>query len=99
MGLFRQEYWSGLLFPLPGDLPNPGIEPLSPTLAGGFFTAGILYLGSPCKGAIILQLRTERGFLGGSDSKASAQTVGDPGSIPGSGRSPGEGNVNPLQYS
>ena len=38
-------------------------------------------------------------FPGGSDSKASAYNVGDPGSIPGSGRSPGEGNGNPLQYS
>ena len=34
-----------------------------------------------------------------SDGKESACTVGDPGSIPGSGRSPGEGNGNPLQYS
>ena len=37
----RQEYWSGLPFPLPGDLPDPGIEPaslVSPALAGGFFT-------------------------------------------------------------
>ena len=33
----RQEYWSGLPFCSPGDLPNPGIEPTSPTLAGGFF--------------------------------------------------------------
>ena len=38
-------------------------------------------------------------FPGGSDGKASACNVGDPGSIPGSGRSPGEGNGNPLQYS
>ena len=38
-------------------------------------------------------------FPGGSDSKASARNVGDPGSIPGLGRSPGEGNGNPLQYS
>ena len=38
-------------------------------------------------------------FPDGSDSKASAYNVGDPGSIPGSGRSPGEGNGNPLQYS
>ena len=30
MGFSRQEYWSGLLFPSPGDLPNPGIEPESP---------------------------------------------------------------------
>ena len=40
-----------------------------------------------------------RGFPGGSDGKASACSVGDPGSIPGLGRSPGEGNGNPLQYS
>ena len=39
------------------------------------------------------------GFPGGSEVKASASNVGDPGSIPGSGRSPGEGNGNPLQYS
>ena len=37
MGLFRQEYWSGLPFPPPEDLPNPGIEPASPALAHGFF--------------------------------------------------------------
>ena len=30
MGFSRQEYWSGLPFPSPGDLPNPGIEPVSP---------------------------------------------------------------------
>ena len=42
MGFPRQEYWSGLLFPSPGDLPNPGMEFLSlvsPTSAGGFFTS------------------------------------------------------------
>ena len=32
MGFTRQEYWSGLLFPSPGDLPDPGIEPESPAL-------------------------------------------------------------------
>ena len=32
MGFSRQEYWSGLPFPSPGDLPNPGIEPRSPSL-------------------------------------------------------------------
>ena len=32
MGFSRQEYWSGLPFPSPGDLPDPGIEPRSPTL-------------------------------------------------------------------
>ena len=39
------------------------------------------------------------GFPGGAEVKASACNVGDLGSIPGSGRSPGEGNGNPLQYS
>ena len=38
-------------------------------------------------------------FPGGSEVKASTSNVGDPSSIPGSGRSPGEGNGNPLQYS
>ena len=44
MGFSRQEYWSGLPFPSPEDLPNPGIEPVSPNyqaspaLAGRFFT-------------------------------------------------------------
>ena len=39
------------------------------------------------------------GFPGSSDGKASAYNAGDPGLIPGSGRSPGEGNGNPFQYS
>ena len=34
----RQEYWSGLLFPTPGDLSHPGIKPMCPALAGRFFT-------------------------------------------------------------
>ena len=41
MGFFRQEYWSGLPLPSPGDLPDPGIEPTSPAspaLADRFFT-------------------------------------------------------------
>ena len=46
------------------------------------------------KGAYSLE-----GFPCGSDGKASAYNAGDPGSIPGSGRSPGERNGNPLQYS
>ena len=45
------------------------------------------------------KLPGEVGFLGGSEVKASAWNAGDLGSIPGSGRSPGEGNGNPLQYS
>ena len=38
MGFSRQEYWSGLPFPSPEDLPDPGIELTSPALTGGFFT-------------------------------------------------------------
>ena len=38
MRFLRQEYWSGLPFTSPGDLPDPGVETVSPTLAGGFFT-------------------------------------------------------------
>ena len=72
MGLFRQEYWSGLPFPSPGDLPDPGIQPK-------FFCFSI-------------------GRFFGSDGKASAYNVGDPGLIPRSGRSSGEGNGNPLHY-
>ena len=41
MGFLRQEHWSGLPFPPPGDLPDPGTKPTSltsPALVGGFFT-------------------------------------------------------------
>ena len=39
LGFCRQEYCSGFSFPPPGDPPNPGIKPVSPALAGRFFTA------------------------------------------------------------
>ena len=39
MGFSRQEYWSGLSFPTPGDLRDPWIEPTSPALVSGFFTS------------------------------------------------------------
>ena len=45
MGFPRQENWSGLPFPFQGNLPEPGIESVSPALAGGFFTTKPL--GSP----------------------------------------------------
>ena len=48
---------------------------------------------------ICLSLKSGRGFPGGSEVKASACNVGDLSSIPGWGRSPGEGNGNPCQYS
>ena len=46
MGFSREEYWSGLPFSTPGDLPNPGIKPASLELAGMFFTT---ILGKPIK--------------------------------------------------
>ena len=39
MGFSRQEYWSGLPFPFPGDLPDPGIEPRSPALEADTLTS------------------------------------------------------------
>ena len=44
MGFFRQQYWSGLPFPSPGDLPNPGIKPTSltsPAMTSQFFTTSV----------------------------------------------------------
>jgi len=49
-GFLRQEYWSGLPFPSPGDPPDPGLEPTSPALAGGFFTAEPLGKPTPSLG-------------------------------------------------
>ena len=45
MGFSRQEYWSGLPFPSPGDLPDPGIEPASPALQADSYQ--LSYEGSP----------------------------------------------------
>ena len=43
LGFSRQEYWSGLPCPTPGHLPDPGIQPVSPALAGGFFNSRATY--------------------------------------------------------
>ena len=67
-------------------------EPNSVSLLPWFDSTSAQREGVPIIGAIL-------GFPGGSDSKASSCNAGDLGSIPGSGRSPGEGNGNPLQYS
>ena len=108
------------------DLPEPGIKPMSPALAGGFLTTRppgepsytfntqkfinvvcgflnlhlkkqiLLYF--PLSSIMFLQV-SSRIHKGLADGKVSACNAGDPGSIPGSGRSPGEGNGNPLQHS
>ena len=54
MGFPRQEYWSGLPFPSPEDLPDPWIEPVSPTLEGRFFI-----IESPGKPIYITTCKTE----------------------------------------
>ena len=134
LGFSRQEYWSGLLFPPLGDLPDPAIEAASPAWAGTFFTiwatretkcgphpcADVFltchsHLASSCllqdcysktsplpsklfpslalPSLSILSSPSKReGFPSRSAGKESACSAGDPGSIPGLGRSPGEGN-------
>ena len=47
MEFSRQEFWSGLPFPSPGDLPDPGVKPASPVLAGEFSSTGPP--GKPCQ--------------------------------------------------
>ena len=79
-GFPRQEYWSGSPFPSPGDLPDPGTEPTSPTLAGGFFITEPP--GSPLS-HLYNRLVKVPDFPGGSDGKASVYNAGDLDSIPG----------------
>ena len=67
----------------------------SPSLAGEFFTTSTTWE-APINSNHVLEYYYPGGGL---DGKASAYNAGDLGSIPGSGRSPGEGNGNPLQYS
>ena len=55
IGFSRQEYWSGLPFPSPGDLPNPGIEPGSPTLQADSLTTE---LQTPCAITLMGKLHT-----------------------------------------
>ena len=87
MEFSRREYWSGLPFPSPGDLPDPGIEPRSPVLQADSLPSEIP--GNASEAA---------GFPDGSDGKEPTCNVGDLGSTPGLGKSPGVGNANPLQY-
>ena len=87
-GISRQEYWSGLPFPPPGDLPDPGIKPKSPespALAGGF-VKNIVNTEPPGKPKV----KYLPANAGGSRDMAL---------MPGSGRSPGGGHGNSLQYS
>ena len=61
MGFSRQEYWSGLPCPPPGDLPDPGIEPASltsPALAGGFFTTSATWAAPDSEAIAVIQENT-----------------------------------------
>ena len=90
VGFSRQEYWSALPFPSPGDLPNPGIEPRSPTLQ-----VDSLLSEPPGKPTLIHckapTMGEAKGFPDGKPTN-----VADASSTPWSGRSSGEGNGNPL---
>ena len=72
MGFSRQEYWSGLPFPSPADLPNPGIKPashMSFALALGFFTTRATW--ETYVAIISLSKRDLRGLLKGSEGSES----------------------------
>ena len=65
IGFPRQEYWSGLSCPSPGDLPNPGIEPvflMSPALSGGFSTTSATW-------EVCIMVQKETNELDRQDSK------------------------------
>ena len=92
MGFSRQEYWSGLPFPSPEDLPLSQKKHLG--------TVSLVVVVLAAQSYLILYYPIDyrpMGFPGGSDGKASACSVGDLYSIPGLGRSPGEGKGNSLQ--
>ena len=96
-GILRQEYWIVLSFPSPGDLPRPEMSP-----AWQADSSPLSHQGSPSIYLPIYYLSRytfNKGFPGGSVGKESACSAGKLCSIPGLGRSPGEGNANSLQYS
>ena len=87
-GIFQAGILSGLSFPSPRD-PDPGMNPYCLSHQGRSSSVEILLKPS----TLFL------GFSSGSNGKESACNAGNLGLIPGSGRSPGEGNGNLLQYS
>ena len=109
MGFSRQEHWCGEPFPPPGDLPDPGIEPRSPALKANALSSGppgkpqspACFKGAKAAGAgqCFYVLPPLPWLPRRHSGKESICSVGAGGSVPGSGRSPGGGNGNPLQYS
>ena len=107
-----QEYWSGLPFPTSGDLPDPEVEPcllhlvhwqadfsLSLCHMQNTKFQGLVSFGAPNHFMKLTKLLLPHNFPGGSVVKNPFVNAGGGGLIPGSGRSPGKGNGNPLQYS
>ena len=112
MGLSWQEYWSGLPFSPPRDLPDSVIQSVSPEplALSQANSLPLSHVGNPKKDFMKPWNPSEwqptplfSGFLatlvGGSEGKVLVCNAGDLLSIPELGRSPGEGNGNPLQYS
>ena len=108
MEFSRQEYWSGLPFPSPGDLPDSGIEPRSPALQADALPSespdSLTFHFPKCQALYIFS--HEITILFPYFTSLVAQTVKHlptvretRGSTPESGRSPREGKGNPLQYS
>ena len=83
-------------FPLWSAVWLTGVQSYWRQLDASVDHAELSHLRAKRAAVFIYQLMLD--FPGGPDGKASVYNVGDPGSIPGSGRSPGEGNGNPLQY-
>ena len=95
MGFPRQEYWSGLPFPSPGGLPDPGIKLASHALQEDSLLLSHWEVQESYEN-LVINLNSR--FPGVSALNYLPVNVGDTGLIPGSGRPPGEGNGNPLQY-
>ena len=105
-GILRQEYWRGLPFPSPRDLPDPGTESGFPSLQADSMlpeppgTPRIYHI--QMQMMITIHQHTSGASLGAlvvKNSPVNAGDTRDTGSIPGPGRSPGGGHGNPLQYS
>ena len=74
-------------------------DPVIPNLPNKWLSVGLNLIYFTKIYPMLVKINKVRGFSGGSGGKESACNAGDPGLIPESGRSPGEGNGNPLQYS
>ena len=81
MGFLRQQYWSGLLFPSPGDLPSPGIEPRVACIVGRCFHQGSPYILERAlhTGRSMLFKARIRDFPGGPVAKAPCSQCREPG--------------------